>query len=307
MKNRAYFLLVAVLGFCALAGAPAQANMPMLPFFAFVRLGMWWVLLLALVIETVALRYLFSMAWLRAAKVAVAVNAASMACGIVLYPLAGALGYALLEDMIVDLFGATDVVEMSALWLGAAVVDTFVELIALHVICHDLRIGPARGIGFLLANLASAGVLVVVMVWEAHIPAMPPEEAAQVAVEYAEEIAFLERVLAAFPDHVTPIAPPAGFMPPDHEWTDTVLADLTALRIRTMSLMLPPTTVWIKGSTRLWQVEARFREGDRIVDKGFFDTVLVGDRFRPTGDLHYRYHLVRKRDGTTYAVEAVFR
>lgn len=297
---------VSVVAAASVAAGPAVANVPMLPFLAFVKLGMWWVLLLALLFETVALRYLFGLGWLRAATAAVIVNAISLLCGVLLYPLAGVLGYALLEDMVVDLFGATDLVEMSALWIGAAVVDTIVELLALYWIL-SLRSDVFRGIGFLIANLASAGVLVAVMAWQAHVPDMPAEEAAGIAADYAPEIAFLRTTLEAFPDHVDVPEPREGFYPPDRDWTRGIQADLETLRIRTLALSLPPTTVWIKGSTALLDVDARFRDGDLVLDRGFFDVVLVGQTPRPTGAPHYRYRIELQRDGTTYAIEAVLR
>jgi predicted exporter len=61
----------------------------MLPFFALVRLAMWWVILLALAIESLALRYLFGMNWRRAVRVVIIVNAISLLCGVAFYPLAG--------------------------------------------------------------------------------------------------------------------------------------------------------------------------------------------------------------------------
>ncbi|MBT8411298.1 MAG: hypothetical protein KJP02_05815, partial [Octadecabacter sp.] len=91
------------------------------------------------------------------------------------------------------------------------------------------------------------------------------------------------------------------------DWTQGILREVETLRIRTMALSLPPTTVWIKGSTALLDVHARFREDERTVDKGYFDTVLVGQYPRPTGSPHYRYRLERTLDGTVYAIQAVFR
>ena len=304
--GRRYFVILAALVVGFFAAGPASANVPMLPFFAFVRMSMWWVILLALLIETVALRYLFGMPWPRAVRLALIVNAISLLCGIVLYPLAGLLGYALLEDMIVDIFGATNLVEFSALLLGAAVVDTVVELFALWWI-WSVRSSFMKGFGFLIANLASAGVLVAVMAWEAQIPEMPAEEVARVEAEYAAEIAFLRQTLEEFPAHVVVTEPGEGYHSPDRDWTQGILTEVETLRIRTMALSLPPTNVWIKGSTALLGVDARFREDDRTMDKGYFDTVLVGQYPRPTGSPHYRYRLERTLDGTVYAIQAVFR
>lgn len=294
-------IILAIL--CVIA-APAMANVPMLPFFAFVRMSMWWVILLALVIETVALRLLFALDWQRAARLALFVNAISLACGVVLYPLAGALGYALLEDWIVAVFGATDRIELSALVIGAAFVDTAVELVALRWV-WSIRANWWRGLGFLLANLLSAGILVAVMAREAHVPEMPVDEAARIEAQYAEEIAFLRQVLNEFPAHVAIPEPKSGFFPPDHDWTQAILADLERLRIRTMALSLPPTTVWIKGSTRLLEVEVRFEEGDRAIERG---TIMEGMRnSRPVPGPAIRYQLDLWRDGTRYVVAAVFR
>lgn len=300
------FLPLMALSLWAISAGPAAANVPMAPFFAFVKLGFWWVILLALLIETVALRYLFRMPWVPAAVAAVSINVISLICGLALYPLAAVFGYALLEDMIVDLFGAGDLVEISALWIGAACVDTGVELLALRLIFAKRRTF-ARVSGFLLANLASAGILVGVMVWQAQVPDMPPEEAARIEVEYAPEISFLVKTLDAFPEHVVVPRPKEGFHLPDRDWTNGLLTELASLRIRTMALSIPPTTVWIKGSTALWDVDARFEEGRRTIDKGFFDTVLVGQHFQPTGLPHYRYRIERELDGTVYAIQAILK
>ena len=291
---------------CGLFGGQAQANVPMLPFFVFVKIGMWWVVLIALVIETVAIRFLFSREWREAARIAVVVNTASLCFGFVLYPLAGLLGYALLEDMIVDMFGASDVVEISALWLGSSVVDAIVELLALRAM-YAIRANPLQTLAFFLANLASAGILVVVMAWEAHVPLMSEEEAARVEAEYAEEIAFIGKVVSEFPAHIDPKFKRTGFVPPDREWTDSILASVDGLRIRTIALTVPPTTVWIKGSTALWEIEAKFRAGNRVLERGLFDTHLAGNRFEATGDHHYRYSVTLKENGVTYEVKAVFR
>lgn len=301
-----FFIYFSALLVSFVVAGPAAANVPMLPFFAFVKLEMWWVILLALLIETVALRYLFGMEWRFSVKAAVILNAASLACGIVLYPIAGALGYALLEDMIVDIFGATNFVEVSALWIGAAVIDTVVELIALWWI-FSRRSNFWQAFGFLIANLASAGILVAVMAWQAHIPEMPADEAAWVEQEYATEIAFLRNTLEALPAHVVPSVPGQDFYPPDDDWTRGIRAELETLRIRTLALSLPPTTVWSRGSTALWKVDAMFKEGDRTLTKGFVDTVLVGLTQSPTGSQHYRYRIELELDGTDYVIQAILR
>lgn len=298
--------LLPCLALGAIFAGPAWANVPMLPFFAFIRLALWWVVLLALLIESVALRLLFGMNWRQAVRAALILNAISLGCGVFLYPLAGLLGYALLEDMIVDLFGASDFVEMSALWIGASVVDTIVELSALSLF-WSLSIDFKRGFGFLIANLASASVLIAVMAWEAHIPEMPAAEAARVEAEYVPEITFLRSTLEEFPDHVIVPDAPSGFPELDREWAKGLPAKLDTLRIRTMALSVPPTTVWAKGSTALWDVDARFRERDRTVDKGFVDIVYVGRQPQPTGSPHYRYRIELELDGTRYAIEATLR
>ncbi|MCV2873517.1 hypothetical protein OEZ71_14545 [Defluviimonas sp. WL0050] len=303
---RRHLLPLVAFALSAVCAGPAWANMPMAPFFAFVKMSMWWVILLALFIETVALRYLFLTEWPHAAKAALSINVISLLCGLILYPLAAVLGYELLDDLIVDLFGASDLVEISALWLGSSVVDAFVELLALRWI-FSLRSNFGQSFGFLLANLASAGALVIVMAWQAHVPDMPVEEAARVEREYAPEIAFLRKTLDAFPAHVVVPEPKGGFHRPDHDWTQGLLSELAALRIRTMALSLPPTTVWIKGSTALWAVDSRFKDDDRVVDKGYVDTVLAGQQPRPTGSPHYRYRIERELDGTVYAIEVILR
>lgn len=296
-----------VFSLCAFVASAAWANMPMAPFFSFVKLALWWVILLALAIETVALRYLFSMEWRPAAVAAVTINLVSLICGLALYPVAAALGYAVLEDMIVDMFGTGELVEISALWIGAAFVDTGVELIALNWL-FSKRSTPGKALGFLLANLSSAGILVGIMVWQAHIPALPPEEAARVETEYATEIDFLLKTLDAFPAHVEVPKPDAAtFNPPDRDWTNGLLTELDDLRIRTIALSLPPTTVWIKGSTALFKVDGRFKDGNRTIDKGFFDSFLEGRYPQPTGQPHYRYRIEREIGGTVYAIQAVLR
>ncbi len=289
------------------APGPAWANVSMAPFFSFVKIAYWWVILLALLIETAALRYLFRMDWTSAAMAALSINVISLLCGLTFYPLVAALGYALLEEMIVDLFGASDHVEISALWIGAAFVDTWVELLALKWI-FSRRSSFGQGFFFMLANLASAGVLVGIMVWQAHIPDMSAEEAAAVEMEYAAEISFLNKMLEAFPEHVVVTNPKGGpRIRLDGRWTNPLLIELATLRIRTMSLEIPPTTVWMKGSTALWEVGARFKDGKRTIDKGLVDTVLLGNEFRPTGLQHYRYRVEREVNGKVYAIQAILK
>lgn len=303
---RLYRLPLLVLALSAVSAGAAWADMPMAPFFVFVKMAHWWVILLALAIETLALRYLFRMPWMRAAVAALGINVVSLIAGVALYPVAAVLGYGLLQNMIVDLFGTGDLVEISALWIGAAVVDTGVELLALRWMFAK-RSTLGKAFGFLLANLASAGILVGIMVWQAQIPELSAEEAARVEAEYATEIGFLLRTLDAFPGHVAVPKPGEGFHLPDRDWTDTLLTELESLRIRTIGLSIPPATVWIKGSTALWKVDARFKDGNRTIDKGYFDTVLDGQYNRPTGQPHYRYRIEHRVGDTVYAIQAVLR
>nr|WP_321249683.1 hypothetical protein [uncultured Ruegeria sp.] len=305
-KNRRYHVPLVLIALSALTAGPAWANVPMAPFFALIKVSLWWVILLALLIETVALQYLFRMEWKLAAKAALAINVISLFCGLVLYPLMAVLGYALLEDMIVDLFGSSGFVEISALWIGASIVDSGVELCALKLF-FSRRSSLSQGFGFLIANLASAGVLVGVMAFEAHVPVMPAEETSRIEAEFAPEIAFMKKTLHAFPSHIVVNQPSAGFRLPDRDWTDGLLTELETLRIRTIALSVPPATVWTKGSTALWDVDARFKDGETTIEKGFVDTVYVRRQPHPTGLWHYRYRIELDLDGAIYAIEAVLR
>ena len=244
--------------------------MPMAPFFAFVKMSTWWVILIALFIETVALRYLFRMAWPPAATAALAINLLSLFCGTILYPVAAVLGYPLLEDMIVDLFGASNLVEVSALWIGASIVDTGVELLALRLL-FSLRSKFGQGVGFLLANLLSAGILVAVMAWEAHIPNMPAEEVRRIETEYAHELALLNDMVKALPDHLLVSENPYPEWR-DREWRDKKAVELVSTRVDSFSIIAsaPAMLVIQYGSFPLVEVEAVAKLDGRRVEIGYY-------------------------------------
>jgi len=300
-QPRRYYFPPIVFALSAVAANPAWANMPMAPFFAFVKVSMWWVILLALLIETVALRYLFRMEWQPAAIASFFVNGISLLCGFFLYPLAAAMGYSVLEDMIVDLFGADAVVEVSALWLGASVVDTCVELLALRMI-FSLRSNFGQGVGFLLANLLSAGALVIVMVWQAHIPNVPAEEVRRIEAEYEQELFLLSDMVKALPEQVI-----LGENPypewRDREWRDTKAEELFNTRAISFSIFTasPPMTIIQYGSFPIIGVEAKAELNGRRVDFGYY-----GERWAVGPNETETRYFGAKRRAFLYQYDVVF-
>lgn len=301
--NRPVICLMFLAG--VFAATSAAANVPMLPFFALVRLSMWWLILLAVLIEAAALRWFFAVSWRDAAWLSVAVNAISLGCGVLLYPLVGAFGYAALGDWVVQTFGAGSTVELMSLSVGAAVVDAIVELTALRII-WGIRANPGQALAFLAANLMSAGLLIGVMAWEARVPALSAEDAATVQSHYAGEIAYLRQVLHDLPHKARVTETDRGYSLDwaDEQWLAALKHVRETTRIRNLSLSTPPgRVIWFLGSTSL-DVTQRRTLGDLVIEKGetLAQMTVAGHR---TFEEAYRLRLTLDRDGVAYQVTGI--
>ena len=99
-------ILSALVMVMALA-TPAMANMPMFYVIAFTKMARWpWLTIpLTLLIEAIAVRWIFQLNWKRAAIASVGVNLASGLLGFVLYPIVGMVLYHILAPTVIELTG----------------------------------------------------------------------------------------------------------------------------------------------------------------------------------------------------------
>ncbi|WP_397542721.1 hypothetical protein [Roseovarius salis] len=249
-----------------------------------------------------ALRVLFGLEWPRAARLAIFVNLISMFGGIVIYPVAGLVLYPLLEPLVVMVFGRGDMVEFSSYALGVGVVDTGVELVALASF-FGVAVRWRSGLGFLLANLLTAALLVGVIVWQNTPAAMPRAEAQAVQDTYAQELSFLEEVLAGLPRNVSVPDGAEGFPDFDDAELERIRTRMETLRLRTISLSVPLTTFFGIGITALMQIDARYRDGGLTIERGLMMAAFTAGR--AVGAPVYRVQLERRVDDVTFAVAAL--
>ncbi|WP_212537429.1 hypothetical protein [Thetidibacter halocola] len=141
----------------------ALADVPIFFVFAWVRVALWWTILLAIGIEALALHLLFALTWRRALWAAVLVNVGTAALGFIAYPLVGTLSYPALAPLVMQTFGTGQIVEIAAYCIAAAIIDTPIELGLLALLSraagYGVRIGGKAAAVFFVANLLSAAVL----------------------------------------------------------------------------------------------------------------------------------------------------
>ena len=182
------------------------ADVPILFVFAGVRVVFWWTILVAIAVEAVALWRFFGLSLRRAVVAAVVVNIGTALMGFVVYPLVGMMSYPVLAPLVTNVFGTGRIVEVAAYCIAAAVVDTPIELGLLVLLSavagYGVKIGRKAAAVFFLANLISAAVLFVAI--EIGPRRVPVDAAMQdlIATEFADEVAFINAVFRALPDHV---------------------------------------------------------------------------------------------------------
>ena len=163
-------MIYIILGLILLAFTPpVNADMPMVLLIAFVKVEYWWVVPLAILIEMVAIRWIFEFSWwIGAAFVSLVVNLATFFLGFFLYPFIGSILYPALSPTIISLTSRSGYlelgyVELLATLVGTSIVDTLVELVPLRFI-FKAKIQFWRASLFLLANLLTTGILFATIV-----------------------------------------------------------------------------------------------------------------------------------------------
>jgi hypothetical protein len=152
--------LVPAMLFLAFLPVPALANIPMFWIIPLAKLEYWWTVLLAIVIEAVAIRWIFDFTWNRSAVAAMVVNFATFLLGFILYPAAGGILYPLVEPLVTRPTGGGELIGHRAtlvLLLIVALLDSAVELALLRSL-YKAVIVLQKALLFLLANLFTASI-----------------------------------------------------------------------------------------------------------------------------------------------------
>lgn len=162
----------------------------------------------------------------RAAVLSLVVNLVTGALGALLYPFIGMALYPFIAPLVLGLSYGGAAVETGAALVLVTLVNTGVEL-AVLVFVFGLGTTRLRTLGFLGANAASAALLYAVLAQAVAVPEIPGPEIARLETAYAEEIAFMHRVLGELDDvHATT---GSLFGTP---WSEETSREAAALRFR---------------------------------------------------------------------------
>lgn len=201
MTDRTKTRLRATLATAAVAApAPAFADVPMFLVLALTRVTYWWTIPFVLIIEAVALRYIFRIDdWTEALWLSVKVNAISALAGVFVYPMVGMALYPALYPVVTETFGFGPYVEASATFFAMGIVDGVIEVIALTLLLT--RPSLAQGLLVGLMNLATVGFMFGAILYAAIPPSLPEEQAQAILSSYSREIALADRILSEAPAH----------------------------------------------------------------------------------------------------------
>lgn len=281
---------------------PAAADMPMFPIFAAMRFSVWWTIPVALAIEAVALRLIFGLTWGRAGWMSVVINAATLALGFVLYPVAGVIAYPVLSRLVLAAVGGSPAIEFTATLVGAALIDTGVELLLLKW-PFRLAVTWRRGLLFLLANLLSAGVLLAAVAWEITPGRMTGAEVARIEATYRPEIALMREMLDELPEQVTLGDEPWQTKWTGRDWLKGNRARADRMRFLSLTLGVPPARYPMEFTRfETQRFDTLYQRQGLTLRGGFVRSTIPGQE---TGVV--LYEITRSVDGHVFSATAIFR
>jgi hypothetical protein len=300
--ERLAFPLIAT-GLFLLPAASALANMPMFFMIAFTKVSYWWTILLAIAIEAAAIHWIFKLPWIRAAIASVAVNVATLALGIVLYPFVGSMLYPSLAPAVTDLTGGGWFAELAATLLGTSVIDAVVELAILMLVFKALM-AWSRAALFFVANVATAGILFGAMTLSSLPERLPQEEVDQVLQVFAPEIRFMHDLLDELPQRLRPMENIPNLNEFDPDWARSKRSEADSLRFHEL---------WIHGPGRSFNLQdpafpqrrtlgARYSGEDFEVSRG---AEFISEQDEQ-GTVVYLYSIERAANGDTFEVDGLF-
>ncbi len=135
----------------------AYANIPMSLLIPFTKYVHWLLIPLIILIEALAIRWIFSFTWKRALFASIVVNIVSALLGVILYPLA--TGYLFFYPDKTSTIGFLD---FSKLVILIGIVDTMIELLVLKY-AFKIYVGGKYGAYFLITNLLTTALIYVVV------------------------------------------------------------------------------------------------------------------------------------------------
>jgi hypothetical protein len=299
--QRLFYRLAAV---CLLliSAAPAFANVPMAFVIPLTKYAYLWAVPIAMVIEAVAIRWIFKFTWQRSAIASVAVNVATLLLGIVIYLPVAMLLYPNLAPAIIELTGGGEDVERAATLLGMSIIDTTLE-IALLALIFKAKMMWSRAVLFLVANVATAGILFGILSLEASREREPErlsvEEVARIEQDFAVEIEFLRGILKELPDRMRPKEHFPSANEFDPEWVRLKKVEAEAFRFRKLLIYGRGSSAILQrfdlpGSRRLYAEHS----AANLEVKKYLINETIGI---------YSYRLSRKVNSDTYKVFGWFK
>ncbi|MBS0126420.1 hypothetical protein [Thetidibacter halocola] len=275
---------------------PAAADVPMVFMVALFKVSSIPGILAVLLIEGLALRWIFGFDTPLAMRTAFYANAVSFGVGLLLYPMIGAALYPVLAPIVMKAYGAAALAEL-AITLGALVIlDTLIELPFIGRL-RKVRLGLRAWAGFFLANVLGVLALAAFVVDYGALfeKPLPREEVAGLEAHYAPEIAFMHRLLdesaAVYAEHGEIYGT---------DWVDQVSAEAAAFRFRRLTVARETAMpiVWGEG---LHSTSGRRGEGAY-----YTDDVWVWRTMEQDGIWYYTYELRTSWSPQTLAVRALF-
>lgn len=299
MKRSTHLVPTAAITLAALTvPGTALADVPMFLVIAMTRVTLWWTIPFVLAIEAAALKFIFGLAWGKAATLSVMVNAISAAVGVFLYPMVGMVVYPALYPVVTGVFGFGPMVEATATFLAMGVLDAIVELVAVRTLLRMPTLPQALWV--LLANLATTGLLLGAVVYANIPPSLPREEAQGLVDAHSAELAFADRILAEAPQHRLPDS--YRF---DPEWFETLKDDVQGLTYRTLWI----SSTHAIGGTIVSTSSQQNMQGLTLIGTTEIDGFSIS-RFeydwRDGGWRFYRISKSLKVDDQTFTVTAEF-
>jgi len=149
-------ILISALFLFAIVNSPAYADVPMYLVIVYTKYAFWWAIPLAIAVEAFAIRWIFSLSYIRAAVYSIAVNAVTAIIGIAVYK---DIAWMLIPSETIMQTSSFQLIEIISLII---VFDTAVELVILRY-AFNLDILGKNGWYFLLANVVTTALIFLVV------------------------------------------------------------------------------------------------------------------------------------------------
>jgi hypothetical protein len=285
----------------------ALADVPFYFVAATLKVAVWWTIPATLLIEAWVLHRLFAFDARRALGASLGVNAASAIAGVAAYlPILGALHHAFATPVGHWSKLAQDTLQLLALLVVIAPVDTLIEMLALQLM-FKLRATRRQWAWFALTNLVTVGLCLGALAWGMVPRPASPAEQARIEQLYAQEIAWMRGLVQAWPDHVGRDA--AQKLQTERPWSRARSEEARRMRFVALSYRGPAGAfypVMREAERHRWQVVARSTRGGVVFERWEGERDEWLGRWRAKPPPRFGYEVFVDRSDGRWRVEAMF-